>query len=237
MIIPNTHFHRKSQSGNAAIYVLIVVALFAALSFTVARQNNSSDSATLSDEKADIIANQILAYPYQVKQAIEMMTMTGTDPATLDFTQPGQSGYDDAPHIKKIFHPGGGGLTLARLPAESVAQIGTNPVAGWYLSMFNNLEWSTTTANDVMLVAYQISKKVCERINFRLTGKTEIPTLGNTIPNVLIARESPPGMTIHSGSNITTFNVATCADCEEKPTLCVQDGSGTYGFYSMILNR
>jgi hypothetical protein len=225
-----------AQAGNATIYVLIVVALFAALAFTITRQNDSSEGSALSAEKADIIAGQIMAYPYQVKQSIDMMTMTGADSSALDFTQPGQPNFDTAPNGNKVYHPGGGGLSLARLPDEGVLQTSTTPPAGWYLGMFNNFEWSQSAAPDVMLVAYQIKKEVCERINLRLTGTTDIPLLGTTIPSLLIDRENPPGVAVHPSANVAEFDLSQCTDCEEKPSACVTDGT-RYGFYTMIINR
>lgn len=226
----------SGQAGNATIYVLIVVALFAALAFTVTRQNDSSEGATLSAEKADIIAGQIMAYPYQVKQAIDMMTMTGADSSSLDFTQPGQPNFDVAPNAQKIYHPGGGGLTLARLPAEGIPKTPSTPAAGWYLGMFNNFFWSQSAAPDLMLVAYHVREEVCERINLRLHGKADIPLTAGSLANLLIDRDNPPGVTVHVGTNVAEFDLSQCVDCEEKPGICVTDGTH-FGYYTMILNR
>lgn len=240
MTLQNTSF--TQQAGNATIYVLILVALFAALSFTLMRQNDSSESATLEGEKAEIIASQIIAYPFQVKQAIEMMTMTGSEASDLDFMLPDDVNFNVAPTGNKVFHPGGGGLNLARLPEEGI--VGTTPAftdppAGWYLGMFNNVEWSLTAAPDVMLVAFQLSQQVCEKINERLTGSATIPTpaLGNTIPNIFIDTDNPPGTPVHTGSNVAELNVGLCTACEDIPALCVEDSAGRYGFYSMIINN
>lgn len=235
MSVQTTSF-KNPQSGNATIYVLIVVALFAALAFTVTRQNDSSEGSGLSAEKADIIAAQLMAYPYQVKQAIDMMTMTGVDVSALDFTQPGQPNFDTAPNANKVYHPGGGGLIMARLPDEGVAQTSTTPVSGWYLGMFNNYEWTQSAAADVMLVAYQIKREVCERINHRLFGNTDIPALGSSIPALLIDKENPPGTPVHPTNNVAEFNLAQCADCKEKPAICVTDGS-RFGYFTLIINR
>lgn len=235
-----TPFDIKSPAtmrGNATIYVLIVVALFAALGFVLTRQSDTSESSHVGSEKADIIAGQILAYPPQVKQAIDMMTMSGSDPSDLDYTQPGQAGFNTAPTIKKIYHPDGGGLNLAALPATAIAQSSTNPAAGWYLGSFNNIEWTTTTAKDIVLVAYQISQDMCKRINYKLTGSESIPVLNDTIPDLLISKDNPPGNAVHTGTN-ADFMAANCAACNGHPSLCVGDTSGTrYGFYSIIVNR
>lgn len=229
---------QKTQSGNATIYVLIVVALFAALAFTVSRQNDSSESSGLSAERADILAAQILAYPYQVKQAIDMMGMTGADMSDLDFTQPGQTDFETDPYTDKVYHPGGGGLNPATLPKDAVAQSSDDPAAGWYLGMFNNFLWSQSAENDVMLVAYQLRREVCERINMKITGKPDIPILSSSIPAALIDKDNPPGITVHTANNALVFDLTTCADCEEKPSMCVGDTSGTrYGFYTLIINR
>lgn len=237
----NSPFHTSdsdpSARGNATIYVLILVALFAALGFVVSRQGDTSESSALTGQKADLVAGEILTYPAQVKQAIDMLTMSGVDPSDLNFTQPGQVNFNTAPTINKVFHPDGAGLSLATLPAQAVAESSNNPPAGWYLGMFNNIEWSTTTEPDVILVAYQISEDMCKRLNKKLTGAETIPVMTDTIPNLLIDKEYPAGNVIHSGTN-DNLTVANCAACEGRPSLCVGDPGGTrYGFYSMIVNR
>lgn len=250
MKLRNTHFRRNPapkshDAGNATIYVLIVVALFAALAFTVARQNDSSESNRLSDEQADLVVGQIMAYPFQVKQAIEMMTMSGAGLDTLDYTQPGMTGYNDKPLTRKIFHPAGGGLSLGRLPPDAVDAAATSPAPGWYLGNFNNIEWTPSAQTDMILTAYPLTQQICERLNYRLTGKMEvdgsnvvkIPTLTNTIPNVLIDRDNPPGNVVHSGTNIAEFDTSICADCEDQASLCVKDSNNRYGFYTVLFSR
>lgn len=224
------NFPSSPQRGNAAIYVLIVVALFAALSMILSRQNDNSESAGLSDEKLEIVASQVISYPYQVKQAIEMMVLSGVDASDLEFMLPGEAGYNAGSNIAKVFHPEGGGLILARLPEEAVSQTSTDPEAGWYLGRFNNVEWTPTSAADVMLVADQISEAVCQSINRKLTGSDDIPAMTDTIPNVLIDDSR------HGGSNVAEFDATICPDCENLPSICVSNG-GQYGFYSLIVSR
>lgn len=232
-----TRGNSKNQTGNATIYVLIVVALFAALAIIVSRQNSSGEAQPLSTEKASIIADQIIAYPYQVKQSIDMMMMNQTESSSLDFTLPTSVDFNTAPTITKVFHPDGGGLTLAQIPQEAVNQTSTNPVAGWYLGMFNNVEWTESQANDVMLVAWQLSQQICAMIDQKLTGSSTIPTVNDTIPNLFINKEYPPGNAVHSGTNALDFSSANCAGCYGKPQLCVADTGSRYGFYSLILGQ
>lgn len=234
MTQPNPSFQASKQRGNATIYVLLVVALFAALTFILSRQQDSSESSTLDATRAEIIANQVLAYPMQVKQAVDMMTITGVDASDLEFMLPGEAGFDppSVSPMTLVFHPEGGGLIRATLPADAVNQTTADPEAGWYLGRIGNIEWTQTPMTDVVLVAWQIAKPLCEAINMKLTGSTAIPDIANTIPNVFIDESR------HSGSNAPTFDASDCAACESMPALCVSDSGGTrFGYYSIIVNR
>lgn len=228
------------ERGNATIYILIVVALFAALSFILLRQTNTSESNKISSQRMDILVNQVVSYPYQVKQSVDMMIMSGSETSDLDFTLPDHPDYNTPPVIHKVFHPEGGGLSIAPLPPEVVSDASyTNPPPGWYLGRFTNVEWTTTTAQDVILTAFPLSEEVCRAINKKLLGYTDPPpVLGDTIPDLLIEDEYPPTHTIHTGTNEPELTAALCADCENKPSMCVGDASGTrFGFYSIIVNN
>lgn len=226
-----TPFATPPERGNALIYVLIAIALFAALTIALGRQTDTSETATLSTEKAQMYATQMIGYSAQVKAAVEQMLFVGTAPETLDFVRPGDANYNTAPHINKVYHPDGGGLIPGAIPKEAQTNAISSPGPGWYLGRFNNVEWSKTAAPDVVLVAFQIEKAVCEVINKKITGNAAIPTLTGTIRDLLIDD------TLHSGSNVD-FTAATCAACDGLPSLCVADNSGTaYGYYSIIVDR
>lgn len=228
-------FLSQSQ-GNATIYVLIVVALFAALAMIVARQNNGTESNRLSRDRANIIATQVLSYPYQVRQSILMMMDTGTDASDLDFTMAGQPDFETTPLVDKVFHPEGGGLVRASMPGDAIVDTAVTPAAGWYLGMFNNIEWSETAAPDVILVGWPLKLEICEAINTTLTGDPTPRPLNNTIPNIFINREYPTGHSIHGGAN-DDLDIGVCATCEDLPSACVVDTSGRYGVYSLMVNR
>jgi hypothetical protein len=80
------------------------------------------------------------------------------------------------------------------------------------------------------MTAWQISKKICENINEKLTGSTTIPVLGNDAKKLIL-----DGALTSSGN--IEFSSADCAACDGQPAMCVQDkGGGTapYAFYSII---
>lgn len=223
--------HLSSQSGNALIYVLIVVALFAALNFVLSRQTDTTETGILSQEKTEILAGQILSTSSQIKQAVDMMLYSGSGIDELTFTTPDdEPAFSTGSSIHKLFHPDGGAAILPAIPAEAVAQASADPVAKWYIGRFNNVEWTESGADDVILVAHQLGKTICESINEKLTGSTTIPALtaGKTLANLMIDDA------FHTGTN-EDFDAADCAGCNGWPQLCVSDSGVTmYSYYSIV---
>lgn len=221
----------SSQGGNALIYVLIAIALFAALTFALGRGDGTTETGTLPAERAQMYATQIIGYSAQVKSSVEQMTFTGTAPESIDLIRPGDAGFDTAPHVNKVYHPDGGGLALGTIPKEARTNALASPPAGWYLGRFNNVGWTKTAAPDILLTAFQIEKAVCEKINESITGTNAIPQLTGAIRDYLIDDS------LHSGTN-ADFTSTVCAACNGLPSLCVQDNAANaYAFYSLIVGR
>lgn len=223
------------ERGNALIYVLIAIALFAGLSFVLSRQTRSNESAMLSGDKAEMYAAQLISFAAQTRQAIEQMTFSGSDLDELDFMLPSDAAFETPPNIHKVYHPEGGGLTLRQLPPEVTAQSSATPPAGWYLGRFNNVEWTASTGTDVLLIAYQISKPVCEAINKKITGSTAIPSTTVALKLVFID-DATASYGAGANTDLTTDPADICPDCEHKGSLCVQEG-GMYGFYTVVADR
>ncbi len=222
------HFTKNiGEKGNALVYVLIAIALFGALSFTLARQSRDSGTSEIDEAKAQIYATELLTYSAQVRSVLDQMIYSGSNINDLDLTLPSEAGYSTAPYIHKVYHPQGGGLIQANIPTRAVSQISASPPAGWYLGRFNNVEWTATSGTDVILTAYQISRQVCEKINENLTGSTTIPALsGNMNLNL-----------IDTGTN-SDLDVAACAACDGHSTLCVSNSTvSAYSFYTIVAER
>lgn len=216
--------------GNAMVYVLIIVALFGALSFVLARQTDTSESGVISEEKAEIYAGMILQSSMQLKQSVDQMLWTGSTinfvsgaNTELSFTTPGDgAAYTNPPHAHKVFHPQGGNMILPRLPDDATNEVVSAPIPRWYIGSVNNIEWTPSTADDVVLTAYQLNQAVCERLNEKLIGSTNIPVIAVPAPERLIY------------GSASDFAAADCAACDEQPALCIEDSDGAYSFYSLI---
>lgn len=241
----------KFQRGNAMIYVLIAIALFAALSFTLSRQTDTGEAGTLRAEQAELYATQIMSYAAQARNVLDQMQGTGSDVSELIFTLPTQGGFNAAAasaNIHKVYHPQGGGLNPGTLAPAVVEGTETDPPPGWYLGRFMNVEWTPLAAGntagpagaeapyeDVILVAFQIKREICEKINENITGSTAIPVMTETVKEALI------DATFFTGSNASEFTTGdpgdVCPDCGEYGALCVEGSGGLYGFYNVLAQQ
>lgn len=229
-----TNRQKKAQRGNALVYVLIAIALFAALSFTLSRQSDTDEAGDLDDERAKFYSTQLISYATQAKSVIDQMTLTGTAIDDLDFILPSDSNFNDPPHIDKVYHPEGGGLNLVNLNAGATTQTIEEPVPGWYLGRFNNIDWTASSNNEVILVAYQITRQVCQQINKAVTGTIAIPVMSDSIKETMIEDRFYTG----SNTELTTDSTGICPDCENVTSLCVQSSSqDAYGFYSVLADQ
>lgn len=228
---------RRSQAGNAMIYVLIAIVLFGALTFIVARQSDDSETGGLNAEQTEIVATQLVQTSMQLKQAVDQMLYSGSEPDTLDFTTPDdEPAFSTAPYVHKVFHPSGGGVILQPIPLFAVDQESNDPPARWYIGRFNNVSWSADPlAEEIIMVAHQISEPVCRAINQKL--------LGNPAP--LVTTANPRNIfvddVLHSGTN-EDFTSAACPTCENVIAGCVEGPSEVLGenirsFFSIIVSR
>ena len=209
------------------IYVLVVVILFAALGFILARQGGNAESGGLEEERIKVYAGEIIQMANQVKQGVDQMIYSGSDISDLGFCQPGDVCFSSGA-VHQVFNPAGGGLIMPRVPPEALDDapaIGPDP--GWHMGRFNNVEWTQTAATDVIFTAHRIRRDVCERINDMLFGDpAPKPLVGVEIPAVLV----DPG-----GSSL---DAVTCPTCEGLPAACVANPGGTmWSYYSVIEQR
>ncbi len=209
-----------SQAGNAMVYVLIALALFGFLTITLSSQNDQADGQDISDEELALYANELISYVASAQQVVDMMISTGSEVNDLDFVNPASAGFDSPPHVHKVFHPQGGGLNYQE-KFNAIIQNGSS--AQWALNNNINVEWTPTTANDVILTAYFVRENVCRIINKTISGETTIPVTANAHADYFL------------NTGTSNLNTTECADCEGYPNLCVENNTNdNYSFYSII---
>ncbi len=239
---------RRGERGNALVYVLIAIVLFAALSFTLARNSDSGEAGALPEERAELYTSQLISYASQVKSIYDQMDFQGARIDQIDFTLPSDTAnFDTGTKIFKIYHPEGGGLNIGTLDTEAIFDSGLttpgDPKAGWYLGRFNNIEWTPTTGTDIVLSAYGIDPTICALINEKVTGNRTIPAITEPLKEVFVQKTYTFGAgtqnNFATGTNTdltTQGGTPVCAECDNISSLCVQEG-GIYGFYTVIADR
>lgn len=222
---PTQRHSADNTSGNAMIYVLLAIALFGILTATLSSQNNQSDGQDIDDEMVELYANELIEYAAAAKNVVDQMIMTGSTIDDLDFINPTSAGFDTPPHIHKVFHPQGGGLNYTT-PSSPPFVDDTNE--GWYIIKNTHIEWTPTTADDVVITAFKVEKSICSLINEKISGDPTIP----------VHTQAGYGMYSHFVDGSNDFTTLECPQCEGYPSFCVESTDGTqWAFYSILAGR
>ncbi|MFA5592868.1 MAG: hypothetical protein WC989_06115 [Micavibrio sp.] len=168
-----------SEGGGVLVWILIAVALFAALSYTMVREGGTGAATrTMSDAQARLAAAEIIAYGDAVKQAIQKMRISGAGDTEPDFQTPvfinsaGNSMNKPNPHCTaascRVFDPSGGGVQAAAVSANAVIELEVaepTPQAGHWAAHQFKVEGVGTEELELLFSAHEIRKEVCMKIN------------------------------------------------------------------------
>src|SRR5688500_16139778 len=122
---------REHESGNVFFYIFICIALLAALSYAVA-QGSRSSVTTLTDDRRQLVATEIIGYGDIVSKAVTQLRLRGTQVDQLSFanTVLPSADYGDYDCIDppdtcpagtgpqhEVFNPAGGAVVYSDPPA------------------------------------------------------------------------------------------------------------------------
>ena len=162
----------RSESGNVLFYILIAVALIAALSYAVS-ETSRGNTQQVSSEKAKLYASEILTYADIVSKAVAQLRLRGCDISELNFENTTVSGYvnSNAPSDDScdIFNLGGGGVSW-NIPDPAFLASTTAPDDAWGIYGGNEVESIGTTVTgdngiDIILVLENVDTTVCTQLN------------------------------------------------------------------------
>lgn len=192
------YYNKKSrrysaESGSALIYILVAIALFAALSFAMTQ--NMRGGSGQNEEIVQLQATEILQYTNGLQRALRSMRIEGVEFSELSFDNNFVTGYD---HVGcgdnkcKIFHIEGGGMAYQPPITEDWldgARAGQALYGEWYFpGDLCVLDVGTDTGTgcstdgidneDVVIILPWIKKALCEQINKELG----ITSAGDPVP-------------------------------------------------------
>ncbi len=177
--------NRHGESGNALFFILICVALFAALSFAVTQSSRSGSD--ISRERAAILASEFIQYGTALEQAASrMIMMNGVVDYTVDMvdatTRNSAANGSCTTDKCKLFHPKGGAIQGRMMPDDAYEE---SFPTGWHPSnrgaaspRVHRVLDVGSEGNELGIAWFGIKKDVCLEINRKLgiADYANIPT-------------------------------------------------------------
>lgn len=167
----------KAESGNALWFILLAIALLAALTITITRGSDTSEQSG-DVERQRVLASDTLRYAKSVEQAVEQMRQRGTSESDISFENGFVGGYANGncgSNDCKVFHVEGGGIAFrsanSLVSGDSWLFTGANSVAG---AGEDGTGATSSFDNELIMMLPDISAAVCGRINTEL-GIAGIP--------------------------------------------------------------
>lgn len=242
--------NRQSQAGSAIIIILVAIAMFAALSFAVGNMMRSGSAEKLSEERAELVAGEIIDYARQIKQAVQSIRIaSGCDETEISFTQTSGDDYEHSPVARdecKIFHVNGAGVTYNAPSANA------NDGSPWEFTgraTVYGIGTTNTGANcpdcaELIAALYGIPDSVCLAINEQF-GESSIPQDSGDVNIDRFAGAYATSSQIDNINGCSTNAVASCPGSAwensvlwAKPTGCFQEvATGNNVFYQVLLAR
>lgn len=225
----------KSTSGNVLFLILIAVALFAALSYTVT-QSSKGGGGGVEQDKLKIKASRIIQYASSIEQAVmRLILINKCSVDQVSFESSSISGSPANPNAPAdsschVFNSNGGAVPVqAEFFTHAWDQIsGTSQVLN-VGSSCNNASCSDMTYH----IHLGQDKALCEAINKRLNIDT---VSGNLPAHDGISLTWYAGTFTHSGRVLG--NSAASLPLAGQRTACHFDANNSfYAFYHVVLER
>lgn len=166
---------RRGEKGNVFLIILIAVALFAALAFTVSRGFRSTTTTTLSAREVALAASDVITYSQQLERGVNKLRRNGVSESDISFDQTYVSGYahtSPQPDSHKIFSSTGAGVTW-KAPVS-----GANDTSAWVFTGDTCIGDMGTGAagcksdglpnEELLAVLPNVDSALCSEINSRL---------------------------------------------------------------------
>jgi hypothetical protein len=212
---------RRNNNGNVLVYILVAIALLAALTYVISSDSRGNQTSQIDDARVKILASDLIRYVTTADMAVKQMTAFGTDFNQILFDLPSSGGFTTTPTLQ-VYHPRGGGLTVFQANPNYFDTVGTT---GWQFQGNTNVGWSQTAATDLILSFINVNEQVCAQVNQQLYKDPTIPVTTVNFTD-----------SFTEGGTDADFIAAECAACANRKSFCISDGT-TRAFYSVIGSR
>ncbi|MCK4946318.1 MAG: hypothetical protein KAS59_08665 [Alphaproteobacteria bacterium] len=226
--------HNPSARGNALFLILIVIILFAALSFALTQNFRGIDNTT-AEEKARLTATELLQYGNGIRPIIDRMMLLddvsdiNTSGNGILFSATGANadyGVPGAQPATELFHVAGGRASYQTPAPDTCISSCAYEFSGQYTVTGVGIDSNP----ELVMLVINITQAVCEKTNDLLnTGWSTIPTGGDLT------------LTRFSGSNYGGANAITLTgganEFVNKKTFCYQETGGAQRYIYLQVVR
>ena len=217
-----------TERGNVLWFILIAVALLAALTMVLSRSGSTVDQSG-DIEQQRVKASQILRTAKSIEAGIQQMRLRGVSENDMSFwhdsngdnTEDGSDTYYNANCTItdcKLFDAGGAGLTYSSPPS------GVNDASEWIFNATNDVLDVGTGAPDLLIILPNVKTSICAQIN-RMLGASYAGT------------ESDVDFTAFTGTFTLTETIELAAGQEAGCIDYDNAGSTEPFFYQVLFKR
>ncbi len=170
IIQSNKNFKSDNEKGNVFFYILLAIALFAALSYALSKGGRSS-SSTLTNEQARIAAQEIIDYGNDIANAVQKLRLRGCSDNEISFENDEYAGYvnPNSPADERchVFSNSGGQITYHGRSKDWFTP-------GYYSSWWVNGETSVvdvgSAESELIVWSVRLKEKLCMHLNKSLNN-------------------------------------------------------------------
>lgn len=222
--------NQELQRGNVIFYILLFIALFAALGFAVT-QGSRSGGSQITRERSALAATEILDYANAVKRVIQELKINGCSDTEINFENSTLVGYENtnAPsdNACDVFHPKGGGLRYQEFTIDNFDNNYSGQSDYQDLIFTGNIavEDVGSAAQDLVLIIPYIQASICAEMNNTLG-------IGTTIPIDIYTASQFTG-TYSASANPGIGDDDTLL--ENRLSFCAQRESVTWYYFGQVL--
>ena len=243
------------ESGNVFLIILVAVALFAALAFTISRGFRSATTSSLSDREGRLWATEVMAHANTIQRAVDRLRRNGCSEKEISFytdawtiTSSIKNNYNNtsAPHDFSchVFHPNGGNVAFReRVPDfERITSAPSSNIAYayHYVTRGQVVGLGKSNANDPSMRILSVNESACRAFNKYVMDTETIykARMGNQL-NVYNGA-SWNGEGIHdSFAKPGLGSSDSDAELRGQRAACIEDPSnaGQYSIYVVFFER
>lgn len=228
---------RRSQRGNAVVFVLLAIALFAALAYTFMR-GAKSGQGNLTSGQIKITAQDLINYSGNIEKAVDKLRQKGCSENEISFEGaylPGGSPYSfsnpTAPSDNHchIFNAAGGNITDQQF--TSLMTTSSYPYSYTIYVHQNAVQDVGTAAPELLMIVPNLKLEACNAIN-NILSVTGPLAQGNFQITSFTGTYGPLATTI--GATPAYINAGTI---KGRTSFCMQHSYPFYTYVQVLLAR